>query len=406
MSQLSEYVKMALKNIRANKGRSFLTMLGIIIGISSVILIMSLGNGAKAEISDELNNLGDGQIYIYSNTNLEGGTVYIDQNDIDAIKSKVQHVKGASVNLNYWGSTKSFKGDFDLILQAGMPDMEYISPNPVFRGRYFSESDYEAGNLVGIITQGDARKLFGSDDVVGMTVEAELPGIGTKDIKIIGVRRDAQEGLLTGGSYEGQPIYMEIPVTALSQYGLENTEFTGIYIFSEGNQYSAQVTEDALGLLEARHQVKNKGAFLVQQFADQMSQITSILDMLTIFIMMVAAISLLVGGIGVMNIMLVSVTERTREIGIRKGLGARTGSIMTQFLAESAIITAFGGIVGILIGTGGAYLICSVLPFSPLVEMSTIISATLFSCGVGIFFGIYPARKAAKLSPMEALRRD
>lgn len=405
MFQIFEYVKMALKNIRTNKGRSFLTMLGIIIGISSVILIMSLGNGAKKEISDQLNSLGDGQIYMYSNTNRQAGTVYITKKDVEAIKSKVDHVKGATVYENYWTEVESFKGKFDVILQAGMPDLEYSSPNPVFRGRFFNESDYESNRMVCVITQGDARKLFGSDDVVGMSIEIDLWGMGTKEFKIIGIRKDQEEGFFNG-SYEGQPLYLEIPNTALANYGIESDEFSDIYIFSEGNRYSSQVTEDAMNLLETRHQVKNEGAFLVQQFADQMSEITSVLDMLTVFIMLVAAISLLVGGIGVMNIMLVSVTERTREIGIRKGLGARTGSIMTQFLAESAIITAFGGLIGILIGVGGAYLICSILPFDPQVQPSAIIMATLFSCGVGIFFGIYPAKKAAKLSPIEALRRD
>ena len=142
----------------------------------------------------------------------------------------------------------------------------------------------------------------------------------------------------------------------------------------------------------------------MQSFEDEMGSIMQVLDLVTYFIVFVAAISLLVGGIGVMNIMLVSVTERTREIGIRKALGARTRSIMMQFLAESAIITLIGGAIGIVLGIGGAELICLVAPISPRLSVSTVIIATLFSSGVGIFFGIYPAKKAAKMSPIEALR--
>ena len=144
----------------------------------------------------------------------------------------------------------------------------------------------------------------------------------------------------------------------------------------------------------------------LENFNDYMSQITSVLDYITIFVVFVAAISLLVGGIGVMNIMLVSVTERTREIGIRKALGARTGSIMMQFLSESAIITLLGGVIGIILGASGAYLVCGLIGFQAKVEVSTVVLASLFSSAVGIFFGIYPAKRAANLSPIEALRHE
>lgn len=160
--------------------------------------------------------------------------------------------------------------------------------------------------------------------------------------------------------------------------------------------------------MKARHHVQEDGVYQVEDFNDYVKQMNSVMGTLTTFIVLVAAISLLVGGIGVMNIMLVSVTERTREIGIRKALGARTGSIMMQLLLESAIITLVGGVIGIIIGVLGAYGICSLpsIEFGPSVSLSIVTIATLFSSGVGLFFGIYPARKAAKLSPIEALRRN
>lgn len=171
---------------------------------------------------------------------------------------------------------------------------------------------------------------------------------------------------------------------------------------------SVAVSSDIVSLLERRYQVQGEDKFYVEDAESQISVITQVLDMLTAFISFVAAIALLVGGIGVMNIMLVSVTERTREIGIRKALGARTRSIMMQFLSESAIITAIGGIIGIILGILGAKALCSLpqLGFPPRISVATILLTTFFSSCVGIFFGIYPARKAAKLSPIEALRRN
>ena len=163
---------------------------------------------------------------------------------------------------------------------------------------------------------------------------------------------------------------------------------------------------DAVRLMENRHDVRGKGAIQVENFNDYLGQIDQILSYVTIFVVFVAAISLLVGGIGVMNIMLVSVTERTREIGIRKSLGARTGSILLQFLSESAIITLLGGVIGIVLGVAGAAGVCSLIGFTARVKVSTVLGASLFSSAVGIFFGIYPARKAARLSPIEALRHE
>ena len=182
--------------------------------------------------------------------------------------------------------------------------------------------------------------------------------------------------------------------------------FFGFYIVTDGPQYADDVAKAAIRLMENKYSVRGKNAIYLENFNDAMSGISSILGYVTVFVVFVAAISLLVGGIGVMNIMLVSVTERTREIGIRKALGARTGAILLQFLSESAIITLLGGIIGIIMGVSGAFMVCGLLGFSARVEASTVIIASLFSSAVGIFFGIYPAKRAAKLSPIEALRHE
>lgn len=410
MAQLLEYCKMAIDNIRANKGRSILTMLGIIIGIASVIMIMSIGGGAKKNMSDTLNAIAGGQIYIYANDSNPGGVAeYITQADMTAIKDKVEHVKGVTPSDSMWGSLLAPKGNFDLSAQTGTADLEYTHNPKMKYGHYFTDSDVEAMNLVAVIGQKDAVKLFGTDDVVGMSLEATIYNI-TQEVTICGViaEEDSDSGLMDAMMYSGSRVTLYMPYTANYAFGYELDEFYALNIISEGSEYSKKVGSDVLQLLAARHQTQGQDAFLMQDGDSQIAQITGMLDMITAFIALVAAIALLVGGIGVMNIMLVSVTERTREIGIRKALGARTGSIMLQFLAESAIITCIGGIIGIILGTTGAYGICSlpVLGFAPDINPVTIVLATVFSSAVGIFFGIYPARKAAKLSPIEALRRN
>lgn len=403
MAQLKEYVKMALDNIRANKGRSILTMLGIIIGISSVIMIISLGNGAKGQISDELNGIAGGQLYIYPNQREDSSENLIEPEDFTAVKEQVEHVKGTSVNETEFGSTSSSKGTFDVYIDIGTEDLKYISNSELKYGRYFTQNEVASASNVCVIDENSAVTLFGTSDVVGMNLDITLFGY-TRSFRIIGVS-SVEDGDFFSMSYGSDVVRLEAPYTAIDAIlGYERQSFAYMYVVSEAPEYSKQVAKDVISLLEKRHKCPGEDAYLMESFEDQMSSIMVVLDMVTYFIVMVAAISLLVGGIGVMNIMLVSVTERTREIGIRKALGARTKSIMMQFLAESAIITMIGGIIGILLGIGGAYLVCIFAPISPRLSVSTIIIATLFSSAVGIFFGIYPAKKAAKMNPIEALR--
>ena len=194
---------------------------------------------------------------------------------------------------------------------------------------------------------------------------------------------------------------------------MELNTFYQIYLMAEENADTAAITTQVVTLLERRHQCYGEDIYQYESFNDYMTTVNTVINVVTMLISLVAAISLVVGGIGVMNIMLVSVTERTREIGIRKALGAKTRSIMLQFLSESAIITMIGGLIGIISGIGGAFLVAKVVSainpmfsFTPSVSITIILFTTLFSSAIGLFFGIYPARKAAKLSPIEALRRN
>lgn len=409
MAQLLEYLKMAVDNIRANKGRSILTMLGIIIGISSVIMIMSIGQGAKGEIGDQLNAVAGGQIFI-SGAYGDSDLIYLTPEDLEAIK-EVEGVKGVTPNDSMSGKLISPRDiEFDVGITTGTEDLKYTHNPEMKYGRYFTDSDVEAMNLVAVIGESDARKLFGTDDVVGMSVEATIYDT-TQEITMIGVIREEQTeegGLVNSMMYNSNRVSLYMPYTANYAFGYILDDFYGIFVIADSGYSSVAVSSEIVSLLERRYQVQGEDKFYVEDAESQIKMITDVLDMLTAFIAFVAAIALLVGGIGVMNIMLVSVTERTREIGIRKALGARTRSIMMQFLSESAIITAMGGIIGIVLGIIGAKAVCSLpmLGFPARISISTIILATFFSSCVGIFFGIYPARKAAKLSPIEALRRN
>lgn len=403
MSGLKEYIKIAVMNLKSNKGRSILTMLGIIIGISSVIMIISIGNGVTAQVNGELNDMAGGQLYLYVNNDKEDEYIEFTNDDFEAIEEKVAHVKGVTPTYSMYGTVGGKKGSFEGIISAGTESQEFIKSNLIKYGRYYSESDYYSANKVCVISEKDAIMLFGTPNVVGMEIEISMYGI-SQDMTIVGVRENADSAMFfsSGGMAE-----IEIPITTLgSEFGFYVEGFDGFYIIGESAEYATDIAKQSIAILEGRHNIRGKDRILLENFNDVMSQINSVLGYITVFVVFVAAISLLVGGIGVMNIMLVSVTERTREIGIRKALGARTSSIMTQFLSESVIISLTGGVIGITLGLLGAFLFCGLLGLTPKVDVGIVLGATFFSSAVGIFFGIYPAKKAAKLSPIEALRHE
>ena len=403
MAQAWEYIKIALMNIRSNKGRSVLTMLGIIIGITSVIMIMSIGDGVKGQVSDDLTAMAGALTGTNVNNAQRTEKIYFDEDDFDVFREKIDGVKGVTPVYTLYGSVVGKKGEFTAYTSGGSESMEFYQTEPIVDGRYFTAADYYAGNRVCVITQQAAKKLFGTTDVIGMSIEVTLSGT-TQDLTIVGIRQDSASAMF---SMYGNMINIEVPLNLLSMsFGLYFDGFTDFYVISELPSMNTQITQSVVRLMESRHNVRNQGVIMVQNMQDQISQINSVMGSISIFVVIVAAISLLVGGIGVMNIMLVSVTERTREIGIRKSLGARTGSILLQFLSESAIITLLGGLIGIVLGVAGAQAIGGAIGFSARISAVTVLGASAFSAAVGIFFGIYPARKAAKMSPIEALRHE
>ena len=410
MGGLFEYIKMAVQNIRANKGRSFLTMLGIIIGIASVIAIVSIGEGTKNQMNSEIDGIGGGQIAVSVSNDAITESEFITAEDVQAVR-EIDTVEGVNVSESYEGETVTGKGNFSIMLTAEGPDAKLLNNSEMKYGNYFGENEIEEGKNVCVISDADAKRLFGTDDVVGMNLDITCYD-SSKSFRIMGVTTQKENGTFVSYTYDGMPVSVNIPYSSMEDLAGATDEFYSLMIQGDKTLDSQIIADQVVHVLEKRHQCAGEEYFQVQSFQDVMQSMNEMLGIVTAFISFVAGISLLVGGIGVMNIMLVTVTERTREIGIRKSLGAKTSSIMLQFLAEAAILTVIGGLIGIILGILAAYGICSVMSGSigmtitPGISPTVIFAATLFSCAVGVFFGIYPAKKAARLSPIEALRRN
>ena len=409
MMLLLENIKLALVAIKSNRMRSFLTMLGIIIGISSVIAITSIGDSAKGAVSKEFESIGAGYFYVMINWEMtEGDAIYEDDmfswDEIDAIKERFSDdIYYTAPYFTDEGTTKVGKVSANLRIQGVNADYDkYYKKVQMQYGRMINKNDIEKNKKAIVVDVKMAQKLFGRDDIVGEKILVESGSKGPVEFLIVGVYT-TQSSFFDNISM-GEPTYSCFaPYPCVAYYDDAPSSYVEVYANSEKDL--DEIGEKVCRWLE-RVKDKEEGFYTVESAASQLSQVNSILGILSLAIGAIAAISLLVGGIGIMNIMLVSVTERTREIGIRKALGATYNNILLQFLIESAVIGIIGGFLGVVLGIGASYAISAFAEWKTVISVPIIIIAVVFSVGIGVFFGIYPARKAALLDPIEALRYE
>lgn len=396
---------MAWASLIANKLRSLLTMLGIIIGVAAVIALVSIGNGVKQDIEDSISSLGSNLLVVLPGAPRtpgarpsQGSMKSLKISDYEAI-AKLEGVKAASPMTN---------GSYVVIYQnknwttsvAGVnSNFQDVNNWTMTSGRFFSDKNVQNRERVAVVGQTVVKNLFADEDPVGKEIRVKnIP------FRVIGVLKSKGNG--TMGNDQDDTVL--IPYTT-SMERVEGIDYLRrVYVVAKDDESIDRLQADIENLLRVRHNIKdtNLDDFNIQNMKSIMETVAQTTGTFTLFLGAVAAISLVVGGIGIMNIMLVSVTERTREIGVRKALGATYSVIVTQFLIEAVVISLIGGFIGIAFGIGASKVIGMVSGMSTIVSVPTIIMSFAFSMAIGLIFGIYPARKAAKLNPIDALHYE
>jgi len=398
-----ESITSAAHSVFANRMRSVLTMLGIIIGISAVIMITSIGQGVQNSMNEMFAEFGAGTLMVNVRQNaanpatrrdmltLESAAFLAEHPDVSVVS--VASGSSARVQLRNPSETSHVQiiGADENLRQAQNVDVRF--------GRFLASVDVDRAAPVVVIESTLAREIFGRTDVVGETIRATF-WMGTVDLTVVGVSRnnDPMAGMF------GMPTTAYIPITYFQRILNRDDVVDQLLVIAEDLDRLDETATEVTRLLSVFH--GNEDRYQVTTIMSQIDMLSGILSTITGFVALVAFISLAVGGIGVMNIMLVTVTERTREIGIRKSLGATEGNIRFQFLVEAMILTASGGIIGIFLGYYGGFALGSLMGLSPAVSIPTVVGTVLASSLIGIAFGVYPAHKAAKLDPIVALRYE
>lgn len=407
------YIKTAFEGLKTNKSRSFLTILGIVIGITAIILVMALGKGAQDLILNQVRGLGSKTIILLPGRQPSGpadaAELFSDslkEKDLELLKKKSNVPDLAEAIPIVVGSDSAFYQEqaYRLTIIGTTDAVSRIFDAYPSDGAFFSEDDIRSNADFVVIGSKVKEELFGSSEAVGEKIK-----IKNRSFKVVGVL--PAKGQVSFFNFDEMAL---VPYTTAQQYLFGKKYFDRIILEADSEESVPRVVNDVKITLRNSHNITDpeKDDFHVETQAGLLSQISTITDVLTLFLLAVAAISLVVGGIGIMNIMLVSVTERTREIGLRKALGATGGNILSQFLLEAVFLTGAGGLIGIILGAGLSFGISLILgkvvglAWQFTFPTSAAIVGLLVSAGIGLVFGLYPARAASKKSPMEALRYE
>lgn len=400
--------RIAWKALLRNKTRAFLTMLGIIIGVGSVITMVAIGQGSKQSIRDQLGSMGSNMINIRpsSNETVGGGarlgasslqTLKVE--DAKAIESQASYVTYVSPAVTSSGQVINAGKNWPSSMQGVSPGYLNIRQWKVKSGAAFTDEDVKSSAKVALIGQTIVENVFGSEDPVGQTIRFnKIP------FKVIGVLEEKGEN--TFG--QDQDDILLSPYTTVQKRLLAVDYIQTIYASAVSEQSSDIATKEITAILRKQHKLKDaeEDDFTVRTQAELISTISSTSELLTVLLAAIAGISLVVGGIGIMNIMYVSVTERTKEIGLRMSIGARGIDILLQFLVEAIFISLTGGVIGVALGITAAKVINLLFSWPTLVSQSSIVLSFLVCAFTGVFFGYYPARNASRLDPIEALRYE
>jgi len=405
---LLNIIRVAFRALIRNKMRAALTMLGIIIGVAAVIAMVSIGQGASASVQAQIESIGTNLLFVSAGAQNVGGvrsgtgdtgTNTLTVDDLQAIKREVPSVSMVTPNVNARSQLVAGNMNWNTAVTGVSEEYPEIRKWPVANGLFFTDADVRTAARVIVIGQTLADNLYPGTDPIGQDIRVlNLP------FRIVGVM--ARKGQDPQGRDQDDVAFAPYTTVQKKILGRDRVQIAFVSAISQDATYTAQsqITE----LLRQRHKLaaSEPNDFTVRNMTDVAEAANETSKTMTILLACIAGVSLLVGGIGIMNIMLVSVTERTREIGIRMAIGARSSAVRSQFLIESIVLSLTGGMVGIVLGVAFSLAIPAFLGWPTLVSMMAIIGSALFSAAVGIFFGYYPARKAASLDPIEALRYE
>ena len=406
-----ENARSAARALRVNKLRSGLTMLGIVIGVGALIAMVAVGAGAQARVAEQIQSLGTNLIVVTAGTIKSQGVragqatgVTLTEDDALAMQSEIPAIQAAAAT---WASTMQVvhgNQNWGTLVSGIMPEWLDVKERSVLEGRPITTDDHRAAAKVVLVGQTAAHHLFGDEDPIGLTIR-----IRRVPFTVIGVLE--RKGQSTSGWDQDDNVMIPLSTARQKLFGRITGKARAIWVITAKVREGEDLVEaeaQIRGLLRQRHRLlpEQDDDFTLRNPDEVQEKYREASQIMTYLLAAIASVSLLVGGIGIMNIMLVSVTERTREIGLRMAVGARSRDILTQFLVEALTLSLIGGAIGIALGVGGSHAITYFAEWQTLIAVDTIAVAFLFAAAVGVLSGLYPARRAARLDPIEALRHE